>query len=275
LSQAIWGKFFYISYLVHENSAPCALLMVRIPLPFVSVIVVAFGASLVGAAQAPDCTASSGCSVTDEEVATTMDKTLLVRARAVPKPVVEAPEDLAAMQVNESRAASQDDPGTWEGVWGVDGTRRRRRRDPDDTSHRRRRTRSPGTNCGDIQLTIKSASGLRDADKHSKGKSDPYAQFKYWLCGDDYYEDLPPPVVKTETLDENLNPVWNYNAVIKSIDFDIDVGFYVIDADVGAMGDNLGTLEGKFLDLGPPGEQTHTLKDGEGATLTYFWKRLS
>jgi len=248
--------------------------MGRIPLSSVSVIVAAFGASLVGAAQAPECTASGGCSATDEEFATTMDKTLLVRARAEPKPAVETPEDLAAIHVNDSRAVSQDDPGT---SWKCQPTqgRRRRRRDPvDPGSHRRRRSRSSGTNCGSIQLTIKSASGLRDADKFSSGKSDPYAQFKYWLCGDDSYEDLPPDVVKTETLDENLNPVWNYNAAINCIDFDIPVKFVVMDSDIGAAGDSLGSLEGKLEDLGPPGEQTHKLKDGKGATLTYFWKHL-
>jgi len=184
----------------------------------------------------------------------------------------------------------------WKGVDpSLDFVRRRRRRDqtvfePLGTERRRRRGTSyerqagnrmrdgasDGTDCGDIELKITSASGLRDADKFTSGTSDPWVRFTYWLCGDLAWADERPPAKHTQYVSETVDPIWNYKTTVKSIDFRQKVLLEVIDADkLDWEGDNLGQLKGYLKDLAPAGEPApHDLTDGNGATLTWGWKSV-
>jgi len=286
--------------------------MGRMPLSAAFVISAALAVSPVGAA--PDSTAASGgCSANSEDVTPTLDKNLLMRSKAEPHPGVAAlPQGTAAVLVSESHESTQILPVNkkrpptpapmsyakihrrrWQGVDPkLDEVRRRRRRDPTDFEikpHERRRSdwnrrrphRSPGNDCGDIELKIMSASGLRDADMFSSGTSDAWVTFRYWFCGDDTYSDIGPLEKHTQYVSDSENPVWNYTTTIKSIDFGHKVVLSVVDADDFLWrGDILGTFHGKLKDLEPPGEPApHELPAETGeiakrATLTWGWKLL-
>merc|ERR1719350_872423 len=235
-----------------------------------SVAGAALAVTLVGAA--PDGKAASSSCNDEEAVTDIMDKNLLMHKRSEPNSGVKVP-------LNESHAVTLSEEGWQEPPEIPDVTRRRRRRDPTDT-RRRRRTGKPnpktsGNNCGDIELTFVSAN-VRDADGWSAGGlSDPYASFDYWLCGDDTELDDRPPAVRTQTMDNTLNPVWNFTTTVKSVDFDHKVLIRVRDADFVDY-DRLGHQYGLLKDLAPPGEPaTHVLKGiSAGGTLTWGWKQL-
>lgn len=236
-----------------------------------SVAGAALAVTLVGAA--PDGKAASSSCNDEEAVTDIMVKNLLMHKSE--------PTSDATAHLNESRAVTLSQEG-WQGVADIPGvTRRRRRRDPTDT-RRRRRTGRPnpktsGDNCGDIELTFVSAK-VRDADGWSSaGFSDPFAQFEYWLCGDDTELDDRPPAVRTPTIDNTLNPVWNFTTTVKSVDFDHKVFIQVLDADIGGASDRLGHLYGLLKDIAPPGEPATHVMDGYSAgwgTLTFGWKQL-
>lgn len=240
-------------------------LMVRLQLFVASIVGAALASSLVEAA--PDCKMSStGCSVEDEEATATMDKNLLMRTKG--EPPNQPPTKPSFGQHNESLAAQQK----WDGVDKKSpDVRRRRRRDPTHNSNRRRDYRSKGTNCADIELDIVSASDLRDADQVNIGASDPWVQFAFRLCGDDFSDD---EVVfrHTPSVTNNANPVWNYKTIIKSVDLDIGTSFEVFDSDiVGNDKLGYGRDDLKHQAFHP---KTVYLNNGKNGKLTYKWKKI-
>lgn len=89
-----------------------------------------------------------------------------------------------------------------------------------------------------LQVIVVSARGLRNADWGPfNGKSDPYC-----ICE---IKNKPLSKTVTQVIDNNLNPVWNYEITFADYDFGDSLTFTVWDQDIGKRDDFLGfaTLE--------------------------------
>jgi len=81
-----------------------------------------------------------------------------------------------------------------------------------------------------IKVTIVSASDLRNADWVTK--SDPYCACQ--IVG-------RPGTVKTQTVNDNLEPTWNFEARLLGFQKDDSLKFDIFDSDLGKKDDFLGT----------------------------------
>jgi len=119
---------------------------------------------------------------------------------------------------------------------------------------------------GPPKLTIVSARGLRDADwLPGAGKSDPYC-----ICE---IQGKPHAAkIETEVINDNLDPVWNHEALLAGYTPGDSLVFHIYDKDWGKKDDFLGTCVLAGDRINPPGFEGELRLTDAGKGVEAFLK---